>query len=187
MKHDWTRLSVRNSVSLLALGGLIAGASGTGWAQTPLRSVLHSSGFSAPVAFVQDPTDRAVQFVVEQGGLIRTVRSGTVLSQPFLDVSSQISNASEQGLLGLAFAPDYVTTRRFYINFTNTAGHTVIARFKRSGSDPVVADASSRFDLKWNGSGGPAYIAQPYANHNGGHLAFGPDGYLYIGLGDGGA
>ena len=186
MTHDWARFSIRTA-SFLALVSLLTGAGGTAWAQTPLRSVLHSSGFSAPIAFVQDPTDRTVQFVVEQGGRVRTVRNGAALSQPFLDVSSQVSNASEQGLLGLAFAPDYVTTRRFYINFTNAAGHTVIARFKRSGSDPLVADASSRFDLKWNGSGGPAYIAQPYANHNGGHLAFGPDGYLYIGTGDGGA
>ena len=186
MTHDWARLRIRTA-SFLALVSLLTGAGGTAWAQTPLRSVVHASGLSAPVAFVQDPTDRTVQFVVEQGGRIRAVRNGIVLSQPFLDMVSQVSNASEQGLLGLAFAPDYASTGRFYINFTNTAGHTVVARFKRSASDPVVADANSRFDLRWNGAQGPAYIAQPYANHNGGHLAFGPDGYLYIGLGDGGA
>ena len=186
MTHDWPRLSVRTTATLLALGGLIAGASGAAWAQTPLRSVIHSSGFEAPLAFVQDPSDRTVQFVVEKGGGIRTVRNGAVLSEPFLDVSSQVSNDFEQGLLGLAFAPDYVTTRRFYINFTNQDGHTVVARFNRSGSDPLVADASSRFDLRWNGADEPAYIARSSPSHNGGHLAFGPDGYLYIGLGDGG-
>ena len=184
--HDWPRLSVRTTATVLALGGLIAGSSGAAWAQTPLRSVIHSSGFQQPVAFVQDPSDRAVQFVVEKGGRIRTVRNGTVLSEPFLDVSSQVSNNFEQGLLGLAFAPDALTTGRFFIDFTNEDGHTVVARFKRSESDPLVADAGSRFDLRWNGTDEPAYIERFSPSHNGGHLAFGPDGYLYLGLGDGG-
>ena len=95
-------------------------------------------------------------------------------------------SGGEQGLLGLAFPPDAGLTGRFYVNFTNDAGHTVVARFRRS-SNPLVADPLSRFDLRWTGAGGPALIAQPFSNHNGGHLAFGPDGYLYIGMGDGGS
>ena len=83
----------------------------------------------------------------------------------------------------MAFAPDYASTGRFFVHFTNRDGHHVIARFRRS-SDPLVADPGSRFDLKWNGS---PVILQPFANHNGGNLAFGPDGFLYIGLGDGGS
>jgi glucose/arabinose dehydrogenase len=151
-----------------------------------LRTLVYASGFSSPVAIVQDPTDAAVQVVVQQGGRIRTVRAGAVAATDFLDLSAAVTSGGEQGLLGLAFAPDYATSRRFYVNFTNRQGHTVVARFRRS-DDALVADANSRFDLRWNGGGGEAFVAQPYSNHNGGHLAFGPDGYLYVGLGDGGS
>jgi glucose/arabinose dehydrogenase len=151
-----------------------------------LRVQTFASGFNQPVAFVQDPTDRGVHVVVEQGGRVRAVRNGAIQSPDFLDLRTQVSSGGERGLLGLAFAPDYATSGRFFVNFTNTAGHTVVARFRRS-SNPLVADPSSRFDLRWNGAGGPAFIDQPFANHNGGHLAFGPDGFLYVGLGDGGS
>jgi glucose/arabinose dehydrogenase len=155
-------------------------------AEAQLRVQAFASGFTQPVAFVQDPTDRAVQFVVEQRGRIRALRNGAIQSPDFLDLQSSISAGGERGLLGLAFAPDYASSGRFYVNFTNPAGHTVVARFRRS-SNPVVADSSSRFDLRWNGPSSPPYIEQPFANHNGGHLVFGPDGMLYVGLGDGGS
>ena len=158
-----------------------------GEAQAQLKTVIHASGFQQPVAMAQDPTDRTVQFVVEQAGHVRVIRNGSVLASDFLDLTGFISTGGERGLLGLAFAPDYATSRRFFVNFTNPAGHTVIARFRRSPADPVRADLNSRFDLHWGGPTGPGFIAQPYANHNGGSLAFGPDGFLYIGLGDGGA
>lgn len=151
-----------------------------------LRLRQQASGFTSPVAFVQDPVDRAAQFVVQQNGHIRVVRGATVLPSDFLDLSSAVIAGGEQGLLGLAFAPDAAASQRFFVNFTNRSGDTVVARFRRS-SDPVVADPASRFDLRWGGAAGPAFIAQPFANHNGGNLAFGPDGYLYIGLGDGGS
>jgi len=171
-----------------AVAALIAAAAATGVrtsAQSPLRSRVHVSGLTSPVAFVQDPLDRAVQFVVEQGGRIRAVRSGALLPADFLDLRSAVRSGGEQGLLGMVFAPDSASSGRFYVNFTNSAGHTVVARFRRSGSS-VVADASSRFDLRW-GAAARAFIEQPFANHNGGHLAFGPDGFLYVGLGDGGS
>jgi glucose/arabinose dehydrogenase len=155
-------------------------------ASADLRSEVYVTGLTAPLAFVQDPTNRSVQFVVEQGGRIRVVRNGTLQTTDFLNLTSAVVSGGERGLLGLAFTPDYATSGRFFVNFTNTAGDTVVARFRRSGN-PLVADASSRFDLKWGGASGPAFISQPYVNHNGGHLAFGPDGFLYIGLGDGGA
>jgi glucose/arabinose dehydrogenase len=151
-----------------------------------LRLRPQASGFSSPLALVQDPADRAIQFVVQQDGRIRVVRGGVVLQSDFLDVSSAIVSGGEQGLLGLAFPPDSQTSGRFYVDFTNRSGDTVVARFRRPANG-VVADAATRFDLRWGGAGGPAVIAQPFANHNGGHLAFGPDGFLYVGLGDGGS
>jgi glucose/arabinose dehydrogenase len=167
----------------LLIAFLLAGVASDALAQ--LRVRVHASGFSQPVAFVQDPTDPAVQFVVEQAGRIRALRNGIVQSSDFLDLRSSVDSGGERGLLGLVFPPD-AATGRFFVNFTNNAGHTVIARFRRS-SNLLVADASSRFDLRWNGPFGLPLIEQPASNHNGGHLAFGPDGYLYIGLGDGGS
>ncbi|HZB26460.1 MAG TPA: PQQ-dependent sugar dehydrogenase [Vicinamibacterales bacterium] len=163
---------------------LLAGGSVDALAQ--LRTRVYVSGLTQPIAFVQDPADPAVQFVVEQRGRIRVIRNGTVEGTDFLDLTPVVRSGGEQGLLGLAFPPDAGLTGRFYVNFTNTDGDTVIARFRRS-ANPLVADPSSRFDLRWNGTGGPRVIRQPFSNHNGGHLAFGPDGYLYIGLGDGGS
>jgi glucose/arabinose dehydrogenase len=153
-------------------------------AQTELRAQVHASGFALPVAFVQDPTYPTVQYVVEQRGRIRVVWNGTVISPDFLDLTGVISFGGERGLLGMAFAPDS-TGGRFFVNFTDVFGNTVVARFRRSEGNPLVANPGSRFDLRWGG--GPAFIEQPFANHNGGHLAFGPDGLLYIGLGDGGS
>jgi glucose/arabinose dehydrogenase len=151
-----------------------------------LRARVQASGFTHPLAFVPDPADHNVQFVVQQNGRIRVVQAGSTLPADLLDLTADVVSGGEQGLLGLAFPPDATTSRRLFVNFTDRAGHTVVARFRRS-SDPLVADRASRFDLRWNGPTGAAFIAQPFANHNGGHLAFGPDGYLYIGLGDGGS
>ena len=151
-----------------------------------LSSQLVVSGFSLPVAVVQDPTQPNVQFVVEQGGKIRVVRDGVLLPTAFLDITPLVLSGGEQGLLGLAFAPDYATSRRFFVNYTRQPdGHTVISRYQRSVSDPVQANPASRFDLRW--PGGNTFILQPFANHNGGDLQFGSDGFLYIPLGDGGA
>jgi glucose/arabinose dehydrogenase len=169
-------------VKTLAVAAILFGAAATAHAQLSTR--VHASGFNSPVAFVQDPVFTNVQYVVEQDGRIRVVRDGTVLATDFLDLRAPVLSGGERGLLGMAFAP--ADSNRFYVNFTNNQGHTVVARFRRSGGDPLVADPESRFDLRWGGAGAPAVIEQPFSNHNGGHLAFGPDGYLYIGLGDGG-
>lgn len=153
-------------------------------AVTDVRLVTYASGFNAPVAFVQDPADSRVQFVVEQGGRIRVVVTGQLQPTDLLDLSRSIRSGGEQGLLGLAFPPDGASSGRFYVDFTDPSGNTVVARFKRS-SNPRVGDPASRFDFRW--STGQRTIQQPFANHNGGCLAFGPDGYLYIGMGDGGS
>ena len=145
-----------------------------------------AGGLDFPVGFVQDPANANVQFVIEQTGRIRVIQAGTLLATPFLDLSGSIGCCGERGLLGLAFPPDAAVSRRFYVNFTNPAGHTVIARFVRT-ANPLVADPASRFDLRWGSPTGPRFIEQPFANHNGGSLNFGPDGYLYIAMGDGGS
>ena len=156
----------------------------TSVAEAQLRAQPLVSGLSMPLAIVTDPRDRTVQFVVEQAGRIRVVHNGT-LQGDFLDLTSVVLCCGERGLLSLVFPPDAATSDRFYVNFTRKPdGHTVVARFRRSG-DPLVADPTSRVDLVW--PDGNAFIAQPFSNHNGGHMAFGPDGFLYIGLGDGGS
>ena len=116
-------------------------------------------------------------FVVEQAGRILIHDGTAVLPSPFLDVSALVSCCGEQGLLGLAFHPHFVANGFFYVDYTNTAGDTVIARYQVS-ADPNVADPSSAQIL--------LTIPQPFSNHNGGQLAFGPDGFLYVGMGDGG-
>jgi glucose/arabinose dehydrogenase len=118
-------------------------------------------------------------FVVERPGRIRIVKDGLLFQDPFLDISDRVgSKGSEQGLLGLAFHPNYETNGFFYVNYTDRNGDTVISRFS-VGPDSNRADPGS--ELRMLG------VPQPYANHNGGAVAFGPDGYLYLGLGDGGS
>jgi glucose/arabinose dehydrogenase len=148
-----------------------------------IRAFDYVNGLQAPVAFVQDPADRARFFVVEQAGRIRIVRDGQIQGD-LLDLGHAVLAGGERGLLGLALAPDFVESGRFFVNFTDRNGDTVIARFRRTGSES--ADPFARFDLRWGPDTSPV-IRQPFSNHNGGHLAFGPDGYLYIGLGDGGS
>jgi glucose/arabinose dehydrogenase len=176
---------VRNaSATAISIAAVVLAATPV-TAQESLRPLVYVSGLASPVAFVQDPTNPAVQFVVEQGGRIRVVQSGTVQATDFLDLRGVISSGGERGLLGMALTPDYASSGRFFVDFTNAAGDTVVARFVRDSSNPLTASASSRFDLRW--PNGLRYISQPYTNHNAGNLAFGPDGYLYIGLGDGGS
>jgi glucose/arabinose dehydrogenase len=139
------------------------------------QAFLISSRINRPLFVTAPPLDTHRIFVVEKTGAIRVVKNDDLLMEPFLTVA--VSNASEQGLLGLAFHPDYERNGRFFINYTNPAGDTVIARYQVS-ADPDRADQDSGRIL--------LTIDQPAANHNGGHLAFGPDGYLYVGMGDGG-
>jgi len=119
-------------------------------------------------------------FIVEKPGRILILKGGQLLPTPFLDISAEVdSRYTEQGLLGLAFHPNYARSGLFYVNYTDGKGNTVIARFHVSAGNPDLADPKSEMDI--------LHVDQPYNNHNGGGLAFGPDGYLYIGLGDGGS
>lgn len=119
-------------------------------------------------------------FVVEKPGRIRIIANWLLVPDPFLDIRSRVGSAGlEQGLLGLAFHPDFAHNGCFFVNYTDQSGNTVISRFQVPADDPNRADPRSELVL--------LRVDQPYANHNGGGLAFGPDGHLYIGLGDGGA
>ncbi|EDP96182.1 PQQ-dependent sugar dehydrogenase [Kordia algicida OT-1] len=136
-----------------------------------------ATGFSEPVDIKHANDSRL--FVVEKDGVIKILdNQGNTNAIPFLDIDARVqSSGNEQGLLGLAFDPNYATNNRFYVNYINNSGNTVIARFTTS-SNPDIADASSEEIL--------LTILQPASNHNGGSLAFGNDNYLYIALGDGG-
>ena len=139
-----------------------------------------AAGFSSPlgIANARDGSNRL--FVVQQGGQIRIISGTAVLATPFLNITSLVLSGGERGLLGLAFHPDYANNGFFYVNYTRAGdGATVIARYQRSATNPNVADPASATIL--------LTVAQPFANHNGGQLNFGPDGYLYIALGDGGS
>ncbi len=116
--------------------------------------------------------------MVEQGGRIRIVRGGAVVPQSFLDISGRITSGGEQGLLGLAFHPSYSTNGRFYVNYTDPRGDSHVSEFRVS-ANADTADAGSEREL--------LFVRQPFANHNGGGLAFGNDGFLYAGFGDGGS
>ena len=137
----WTQRGRHLLAAASAFHGLVPAAS------AQIRADVYASGLSAPLAFVQDPSDAAVQYIVEQGGRIRVVSNGVLQAADFLNLTSQLGTGGERGLLGLAFPPGYATSGRFYVNFTNTAGHTVVARFNRSSGNPLVADPSTRFDV----------------------------------------
>jgi glucose/arabinose dehydrogenase len=137
-----------------------------------------ATGFNLPLNIQNAGDDRL--FVVEQGGLIKIVEAnGSVNETPFLDLSARVSTGGERGLLGLVFHPDYTTNGLFYVNYTDVVGNTQISRFSVSDGDPNIANAASELKM--------LNLEQPFSNHNGGCLAFGPDGYLFIGLGDGGS
>lgn len=137
-----------------------------------------AEGLSAPIGLAHAGDGSGRLFIVEKGGVIRVWQDGQVLPAPFLAISERVgAQGSEQGLLGLAFHPAYAESGFFFVNYTDRGGNTVVSRFSVT-DDPNQADPNSEEIVLTQ--------TQPAGNHNGGHLAFGPDGYLYIGLGDGG-
>jgi glucose/arabinose dehydrogenase len=138
-------------------------------------------GLSKPVFLTSPPGDNGRLFIVEQTGAIRIIKNGTLLPTAFLDITNSVTKGGEQGLLGLAFDPDYAQSGRFFVSYTapggGNAGHAVIARYQVSANPDLADPASAAVILTQN---------DPYDNHNGGMIAFGADGYFYFGLGDGG-
>jgi glucose/arabinose dehydrogenase len=172
---------------LLGCIGILLGAMGAGSCGSDAGPTLPTgegvglleiaSGLSFPLYLTAPAGDLSRLFIVEKTGGIRIVKDGTLLPTPFLDISGQVSGDTEQGLLGLAFPPDYASTGRFIVHYTDTSGDTRLSVFQVS-ANPDIADASSEQVI--------LTADQPFTNHNGGQIAFGPDGFLYLGLGDGG-
>jgi glucose/arabinose dehydrogenase len=140
--------------------------------------LLSIGRFDSPLYVTAPPGDTRRIFVVEQGGTIRVVRGGRRLSRPFLDLRAKVTSGGEQGLLSMAFAPDYARTRRFYVNYTDRSGTQSVVEYRRSkASRDRALTTGARLVLRYDG-------IEP--NHNGGLLLFGPDRLLYMGTGDGG-
>ncbi len=142
-----------------------------------LAAQVVASGLSRPL-YLTAPTGDPRLFVVEQAGRIRIIEDGQLLGTPFLDISDRVRSGGERGLLSLAFHPEYASNGFFYVNYTDDGGDTKVERYSVTG-DPNLADANSAKLI--------LSVQQPFSNHNGGLIVFGPDGMLYIGMGDGGS
>ena len=154
-------------------------ALGSGTPGTAVALKVVADHLDAPVDVTTADDGSGRIFVVEQGGVIEIVKGGKALATPFLDLSSRISSGGERGLLGLAFHPGYPSDPQFFVDYTDPNGDTVIASFRVDPADPDRADPTSELVL--------LTIKQPFPNHNGGSVAFGNDGLLYVGMGDGGS
>ena len=141
---------------------------------------LVATGLTSPLGVTAPPGDTHRLFVVDKIGKIRVIANGTLLAKPFLNLTSRVSGGTEQGLLSLAFDPHYASNGHFYVFYTNRVGDIRVVRYRVSSGDPNVAAASSAKVLL-------KIAHHAHSNHNGGQLAFGPDGRLYIGVGDGGS
>jgi uncharacterized protein (TIGR03437 family) len=143
-----------------------------------VHTVQVASAIAGPTD-IQNAADGSGRlFLVQQDGIIRILQNGTVLQTPFLDIRTKTHADGERGLLGLAFPPNFASVRRFYVDYTDVNGDTIIGMYRLT-SDPNVADSTSETVV--------LKVQQPFANHNGGQIRFGPDGYLYVALGDGGS
>jgi Glucose / Sorbosone dehydrogenase len=164
-------------------GGLIALVTGVCASASQERADAYRwrlvrSGFDAPLHVASTKAQPKRLYVVEQAGVIRVVVSGRLQPRPFLDIRSRVTSGGEQGLLSVAFHPNFAKNRLFYVDYTDVNGDTRVVQFKANRAGTAGVPSSARQLL---------FVQQPYPNHNGGQLAFGPDGLLYIGMGDGGS
>ncbi len=155
--------------------GCVSSASAVMQTQSSLRIVKVAGGLRAPTQVAAAPGNAGTLYVVEQAGLVRVVRNGKIRPKPFLDIRSSVLSGGEQGLLGLAFAADYAKSRQFVVNYTDVNGDTRVVRYTSDGVKALPRTARTLL-----------FLDQPYGNHNGGMVAYGPDGLLYVGTGDGG-
>jgi glucose/arabinose dehydrogenase len=135
-----------------------------------------ASGLDAPLHVTAPRGEPDRLYIVEQAGRIRVLENGRVRDQPFLDIRDRVRSGGEQGLLSVAFHPKYASNRRFYVNYTDRDGDTRVVEFRSNGERALMGTARELL-----------FVDQPYPNHNGGLVAFGPDGKLYVGMGDGGS
>lgn len=155
------------------------GASPAAPTSATVKATVVTSAVNQPVLATSPRDGTSRLFIVEKTGKVRIVKGGSLLATPFLDLSGSVSKGGEQGLLGLAFHPGYRTNRKLYVSYTDRNGDTVVREYRAGATNANrVVMSTGRTIIK---------IAQPYANHNGGMIAFGRDGYLYIGMGDGGS
>ena len=160
-------------------GGSESAPDSAGWQagqRLRLRVVPVASGFDSPVHVTAPSSERGRLYVVEQPGRIRVIERGRIRAQPFLDIRRLVQSGGEQGLFAVAFHPNYRRNRRFYVHYTDVRGDTRVVEYRSNGVRALPRSARQLL-----------FVDQPYANHNGGQIAFGPDGRLYVGLGDGGA
>jgi glucose/arabinose dehydrogenase len=185
----WLRM--RRSLSLLAAFPFVLAACGAGSSDDrPARSAVAPTvpaqgaagvrlvkvgSFEQPLYVTAPRGDRRRVFVVEQTGRIRVIRDGRKLATPFLDLRNQVSCCGERGLLSMAFPPDYATSRRFYVDYTDRNGDTRVVQYRSNGTSAISSSAKQLL-----------FVKDFASNHNGGQLQFGPDGLLYWGNGDGG-
>jgi glucose/arabinose dehydrogenase len=168
---------MRRLMLLLAAAIVLVAPTGSASGRTSalrLESVV--TGLDAPLFVTAPAGETGRLYVVEQGGLIRVVENGKIRAAPFLDLRQKTRAGGEQGLLGLAFAPDYAKSHTFVVNYTDRSGNTRVVRFTSSGVRGIASSARQLL-----------FVRQPYANHNGGMVVYGPDGLLYVGMGDGGS
>jgi glucose/arabinose dehydrogenase len=167
----------RLGVVLVAIAATLPSAAGGGRQQVQLNLRLVASGFDDPVFVGAPRSEPGHLFVVEKPGVIRVLVNGHLRAQPFLDIHDLVgSEGSEQGLLSVAFHPKYAANHRFYVDYTDRNGDTRVVEYR---SDGTVGQPGTARQL--------LFVDQPYANHNGGQVQFGPDGRLYVGMGDGGS